>query len=196
MGARLAIAVGARDALAQPLILVADLEPEAVRARVHHDRNALVGGRRTKRLDLLDLQLGVHQARPADFGAVLEIDADSTQLDDLHQRLDRIVDGIAQAVEDVRGHRHVDGAHDLLGRLDEHLARDEFIVGIAVAERDAGAARAHRANAGLLEDASARRIPRVGDDEDLRPQVHLLEEACLGDLVHHAARSGSALGSS
>src|SRR5581483_9405039 len=41
---RFAITVRSHDALAKLLPLVADLEPEAVGARVHHDRHAAVSG--------------------------------------------------------------------------------------------------------------------------------------------------------
>ena len=52
-----------------------------------------------------------------------------------------------------------------------------------MAEGDAGAAGADGADACLLEHPRARRVPGVGDDEDLGAEVQALEQPGLGGCI-------------
>ncbi len=138
----------------------------------------------------------MHAAR---VGAVLDVDAHRADQDHVLHGADHVVHAASQPGENVRGDRHVHHAHDLARRIEDHLARHGLVVGIAVAERDSRAPGADRLHSRRLEDACARRIPRVGDDEDLGPEVELPEIlGLLAQVFHdHAARSsGRALRSS
>ena len=86
------------------------------------------------------------------------------------------------AGEDVGGHGNVDRAHDLARGGEITIARNVLVVGIDVLKR-CPRCRSHGTHARGLEHARAGGIPGIGDDQDLRPEVHL-EGSRLGGLVH------------